>query len=202
MAGWLELNTIAPGTPVFDADNRPVGAVEAIEGQTIRVGGRLFPAGAVARVDPAGIFLHPEGAWEGADTGGGGAAPIAGDDMRRDTPLSIVGEGTAASPRGDESPLTPAPARTIHREEGQIVIPLAEERPVVGYREIDLGEFIVVKRVIEEERTVPVIIRREVVERVHRAPDGTETIEELSTRTLATPDRDQIGRNIDDSDHQ
>ena len=177
MAGWLELDTIAPGTPVFDANERPLGTVAAVEGRNLRIGERLYPAGAIARVDPAGIFLHPEGAWEGADTGGGGAAPIAG-----------------AAADGDALPDNPAglasARRVVGREEGQVVIPLAEERPVVGHREIDLGEIIVVKRVIEEERTVPVILRREVVERVHRAPDGTETIEELSTRTLDSPARD------------
>lgn len=190
MAGWIELNTIAPGTPVFDADDQPLGTVDGVEGQTITVGGRQIPARAIARVDPAGIFLQPEGAWEAADTGGGGAAPIAGDDMRRDTPLAIIDDSATPGPNEGEhfAAPAPAPARTVHREEGQIVIPLAEERPVVDHREIDLGEYIVVKRVIEEERTVPVRLRREVIERVHRAPDGTETVEELSTRTLTTPD--------------
>lgn len=180
MAGWLELDTIAPGTPVFDAHERPLGTVEAVEDQALRVGGRAIPGTAIARVDPSGIFLHPEGAWGETDTGGGGAAPIAGDDTLRDRPMPIL-EGTAAAGVGG-----PAPARVIDRAEGQIVIPLAEERPTVTHRAIDLGEIIVVKRIIEEERLMPVTIRREVVERVTRAADGTETIEQLSARTLDT----------------
>jgi len=180
MAGWLDLDTIAPGTPVFDADERPLGTVEAVEDQALRVGGRAIPGTAIARVDPSGIFLHPEGAWGAIDTGGGGAAPIAGDDTFRDRPMPVL-EGTAAAGTGG-----PAPARVIDRAEGRIVIPLAEERPVMTHRPVDLGEIIVVKRVVNEERLVPVTIRREIVERVTRAADGTETIEELSTRTLGT----------------
>ncbi len=61
-----------------------------------------------------------------------------------------------------------------------MTFPLAEERPVVTYRENDLGEIIIIKRVIEEERLMPVRIRREVLEVVRRNADGTETIEEFS----------------------
>lgn len=182
MAGWIELDTIAPGTPVFDADERPFGTVESIENQTLRIGGRVIPGTAIARVDPSGIFLHPEGTWAGTDTGSGGAAPIAGDDTLRDRPLPIL-EG-AASAAAVEAPRAPAAPQIIEREEGQIVIPLAEERPTVTHRPVDLGEIIVVKRVIDEERMVPVTIRREIVERVTRAADGTEIIDELSARVL------------------
>jgi len=186
MAGWIELNTIAPGTPVFDAADRPIGTVAAVEGHTLRVGERIYPAGAIARVDPAGIFLHPEGAWEGADTGGGGAAPIASGVPTGGDTASGASSGTARGAAGSADDLANN-RRIVGHEEGQVVIPLAEERPVVGHREVDLGEIIVLKRVIEEERLVPVTIRREVVERVYRAPDGTETIEQLATRVLDTP---------------
>jgi len=54
--------------------------------------------------------------------------------------------------------------------EDRIVIPLAEERLQVGTREIDLGEIIIRKRVIEEERMVPVIFRREEIEIIRREP--------------------------------
>lgn len=55
-------------------------------------------------------------------------------------------------------------------EGGQLIIPLAEERLTVGTREVDLGEIIIRKRVIEEERMVPVIFRREEVEIIRREP--------------------------------
>lgn len=61
----------------------------------------------------------------------------------------------------------------------KLTIPLAEERPIVEQRETDLGEIIILKRTIEEERTVPVTIRREVLEVVRRDANGNEVVEEL-----------------------
>jgi len=52
----------------------------------------------------------------------------------------------------------------------QLVIPLAEERLTVGTREVMIGEIVIRKRVVEEERMVPVIFRREEVEFVRLAP--------------------------------
>lgn len=57
--------------------------------------------------------------------------------------------------------------------EDRIVIPLAEERLQVGTREIDLGEIIIRKRVIEEERMVPVVFRREEIEVIRREPGAS-----------------------------
>lgn len=54
--------------------------------------------------------------------------------------------------------------------DGRIVIPLAEERMTVDTREVSLGEVIIRKRVIEEERMVPVLVRREEVEVLRLAP--------------------------------
>ncbi|HEY8598048.1 MAG TPA: DUF2382 domain-containing protein [Thermomicrobiales bacterium] len=150
MAGWLDLATVAPGTPVFGADGTPLGAVEAVEGQNLYVGGRAIPAEAIARVEPAGLFLHLTRA--ALEAGPPSAAPD-------------VSEPGAAS----------AAAAT---EGDRLVITLADERPVVTAREVDQGEIIIIKRVIEEERLVPVRLRREVLERVRRNPDGTETIED------------------------
>lgn len=65
----------------------------------------------------------------------------------------------------------------------QLVIPLAEERPVVEQRETDLGEIIILKRVVEEERMVPVTVRREILEVVRRDADGNEVVEELRETT-------------------
>lgn len=52
----------------------------------------------------------------------------------------------------------------------RLVIPLAEERLTVGTREVMIGEIVIRKRVVEEERMVPVIFRREEVEFVRLAP--------------------------------
>jgi len=52
----------------------------------------------------------------------------------------------------------------------RLVIPLAEERLTVGTREAIIGEVVIRKRMVEEERMVPVTIRREEVEFVRLAP--------------------------------
>lgn len=54
--------------------------------------------------------------------------------------------------------------------ENRLVISLAEERLTVGTREVVIGEVVIRKRVVEEERMVPVTIRREEVEFVRLAP--------------------------------
>ena len=61
-------------------------------------------------------------------------------------------------------------AGTTAAQAERLVIPLAEERLAVGTREVMIGEVVVRKRVIEEERMVPVIFRREEVEFVRLAP--------------------------------
>lgn len=68
-----------------------------------------------------------------------------------------------------------APHETTQATDGpaageRLVIPLAEERLTVDTREVDLGEVIIRKRVIEEERMVPVTFRREEVEIFRREP--------------------------------
>jgi uncharacterized protein (TIGR02271 family) len=50
----------------------------------------------------------------------------------------------------------------------RIVVPLAEERLAIATREVDQGEVLIRKRVIEEERLVPVVHRREEVAIVRR----------------------------------
>lgn len=139
-AGWLDLSTVAPGGPL--------GLVEAADASMLRVGGRAIPASAVARVDPAGIYLH-----------------LASNDVD-------------AEPRGGEQAMGIA---DIAHDGDHMVIPLAEERPMVTHRQVDFGEVIIMKRVIEETRMMPVTIRREILELVRRDADGNETIEELST---------------------
>ena len=60
------------------------------------------------------------------------------------------------------------------RKDGQLVVPLVEERLSVGTREVDLGEIEIRKRVVEETVVQPVTVRREVVEVVRRDADGNE----------------------------
>ena len=49
-------------------------------------------------------------------------------------------------------------------------MPLAEERLTVGTRQVQIGEVTIDKRVVEEQVMVPVIVRREEIEIIRRAP--------------------------------
>src|SRR4051794_6616963 len=130
MAGWLDLDAIAPGTPVFDADGVPLGPVEASAGGALRVRGQIVGPDLIDRVDPAGIFLRLK--REAFAVGVPGATPDAVDRTPADDLVPVSGD--------------------------DLRLPLAEERPVVTTREVDLGEIIIIKRVIEEERLVPVTL--------------------------------------------
>ncbi|HEY8597851.1 MAG TPA: YsnF/AvaK domain-containing protein [Thermomicrobiales bacterium] len=72
-------------------------------------------------------------------------------------------------------------AEATRAEDGRMVIPLVEERLAVATRETDLGEIILRKRVIEEERMIPVVFRREEVQIVRREPGQPLPPEALGT---------------------
>ena len=83
----------------------------------------------------------------------------------------------AAFPNAQTPPTGADDATATHGE--QIVIPVVEERLTVGTREVDLGEVIIRRRVIEETTMVPVTTRREEVEIIRREagqpwPGGTD----------------------------
>jgi hypothetical protein len=158
MAGWLDLDAIAPGTPVFDADGVPLGPVEASVGDALRVRGQIVAREMIDRVDPSGIFLRL---------------------TRAAFAVGVPGATLDTTDRTPADDLVPVGGNTLR-------LPLAEERPVVTTREVDLGEIIIIKRVIEEERLVPVTLRHEVLERIRRHADGTETIEEMIDETQTT----------------
>jgi len=155
MAGWLDLDAVAPGTPVFDVDGIPLGPVEASAGGALRVRGQIVAPEQIDRVDPAGIFLRVRRAAFAVNVAG------------------VTPDATGRTPADDAVPIGGEHLR----------FPLVAERPVVTTRAVDLGEIIIIKRVVEEERLVPVTLRREVLERVRRHPDGTETIEDTQTTT-------------------
>jgi len=60
--------------------------------------------------------------------------------------------------------------RIVPRDEDRVVVPLAEERLAVGKREVEIGEVLIRKRVVREERMVPTVFRREEVEIIRRGP--------------------------------
>jgi len=74
-----------------------------------------------------------------------------------------------------------ARADATRAEDGRMVIPLVEERLIVSTQATDLGEIILRKRVIEEERMVPVVFRREEVQIIRREPGQPVPPEALRT---------------------
>jgi uncharacterized protein (TIGR02271 family) len=61
-----------------------------------------------------------------------------------------------------------ASSHAAGEQDGEMRVAVAEEQLAVGKREVDLGEIMIRKRLVVEERMVPVTLRREEVEIVRR----------------------------------
>ena len=81
-------------------------------------------------------------------------------DKDRDDRIDVL-EGDRRQPTGAST--TGAGRAEYIGGEGEIRVPVVEERLQVGKREVDLGEIEIRRRVIEEEQLVPVTLRREEV---------------------------------------
>lgn len=134
---------ITPGQPVFSSDGDVLGTVEGFDGTRLQIPGWAIPAAAIDRADPRGVYLH-----------------LSRADFAR----------AAATPATDQTAISAADRTSATNQADQLIIPLAEERLTVGTREVMIGEVVIRKRVIEEERMIPVTIRREEVEFVRLAP--------------------------------
>lgn len=145
MIEHTERDEIAPGMVAFSLEGKEIGEVEMVDGDDLRIAGRAVQATDVVGTDRRGVHLR---------------LPAS------DFTVAASGDRTAATSR-DRSARS---ASATDERDGRIVIPLAEERLTVDTREVSLGEVIIRKRVIEEERMVPVMVRREVVEVLRLAP--------------------------------
>jgi uncharacterized protein (TIGR02271 family) len=65
---------------------------------------------------------------------------------------------------GNQAQRSSATGATARGEEREIRVPVVEEQLQVGKREVDLGEVEIRRRVVEEQQSVPVTLRREEVE--------------------------------------
>jgi len=125
------------GMQVYGADNQLLGTVERVHGNGFDVAGQHYPLDVVARVAKNIVYVRSAGMTEGTAT-----------------------SGTARSATMDTNRTA---AMGTDRTEGEIRVPVAEERLNVGKREVDLGEVGIRKTVTEEEQTVPVTLRRDEV---------------------------------------
>jgi uncharacterized protein (TIGR02271 family) len=148
MSEGINLSTIEPGMPVYGPGGEPIGPVEAIESSGIRVLNRSVPTSAITRIASDGVHLQlAYGAFEAA-------APLAS---------GVV--GTAEAPTE-----ATADSSEFMATNERIAVPVAEERLAVGTRQVQVGEVVLSKRVVEEQVMVPVTVRREEIEVIRRAP--------------------------------
>ncbi len=128
-------SNIRPGMEVYGSDNQLVGTVEGLQANGLQVGGMLIPVDAVARVAQNRVFLRGAGA----------------QFMSRTVQTGTSTTGMTAATGGVQS------------TEGEIVVPVAEERLSVAKQQTELGEVQIRKEVIQEQVSVPVELMREEV---------------------------------------
>jgi uncharacterized protein (TIGR02271 family) len=159
MSEDINLSAIEPGMPVYGPDGEPIGPVEAIDAAGIRVLNHAVPATAITRIDRDGVHLQ-----------------LASAAFHAAPPMTTGVASTAEALAGATSDVA---LDRAHNE--RIVVPVTEERLVVGTRQMQIGEAQVTKRVVEEQVMVPVIVRREEVEIIRRAPgESREEIDDPS----------------------
>ena len=131
------MDQIQEGMPVYGRGDRVLGRVEGMRGNAILVNGQQLTSDAIARVTRQGIYLKADG-----------------EQM-----LSQTLTGTQTTSRATTTQTTAGRSAT----EGEIVVPVAEERLHVGTREAEVGEVQIRKTVIEEQQSVPVELMHEEV---------------------------------------
>jgi len=99
----------------------------------------------------------------------GNGFDVAGQHYGRDSIVRVGhnrvyvrGTGTAEGTRAGMTEATRT-SQATGANAGEVRVPVVEEQLQVGKREVDLGEIEIRKRVVEEEQTVPVTLRREEV---------------------------------------
>ncbi len=141
------MGAIEPGMPVFGVNGEPIGAVESREADGFRVRGHAVPSAAIARIDSTGIHLH----------------------------LGRTAFETLAPLSQEATDSTQERGQQVAAQDERLVVPVVEERLVVGTRQMQMGEVTVEKRVVEEQIMVPVMVRREEIEIIRRAPGEART---------------------------
>jgi stress response protein YsnF len=150
---------ITVGMPVFGADERPLGVVEAVTNDVLTVGTLQIPREAVGRVSAGAVHLR------------------------------VAGTALAAHPDNSLAATAGEVASDTTETGDHLVVPVVEERLAVGTREVNLGEVEIRKRVVEETIMQPVTVRREVVEVVQRDASGREIGAQEVVPTATPPEQ-------------
>jgi uncharacterized protein (TIGR02271 family) len=138
----------------------PVALVASAGGRTVRLREGANP---VLRGDFAREAFHGLDDRT-ADAASAGVAAHGGAPLRDAQPDAVVVARPEATPARAARPadVTSATA-AVGRHEGEIRVPVAEERLTVGKREVDLGEVDIRKTVTEEEQAASVTLHRDEV---------------------------------------
>jgi len=145
---------IQEGMQVYGGDQL-IGRVERLHGDGFHVNGHHYTPEMVTRVEHNRIYL--------GDSGTGGAVPNS----------ETVDIGTTAQSRTDvagmttsdmrDTAITDDTTRSAGAGEGELRVPIIEERLAVGTREVELGEVDIRKTVTEEAQTASVTLHRDEV---------------------------------------
>jgi len=139
-----DLENIHDGMMVYGADNQPLGTVEDVTRDRIRVNGRDLSRESIARVTADGVYMR-----------GMGTDSITGMGTTRGTDTDYATGTRATRDAGLNS--------ATLRDRDEITVPQVEERLNVEKREGELGAVDIHKHVTEEQRSVPVDLQREEV---------------------------------------
>ena len=137
---------IQEGMQVYGGDQL-LGRVERLHGGGFHVNGLHYTRDMVTRIEHNRIYLGDSGLPGGATT--------------TDESMDMGTVGTTARAREIDTTATAGVARADDLTGGELRVPLAEERLMVGKRDVELGEVNIRKTVVEEERTVPVTLTHE-----------------------------------------
>ena len=137
---------IREGMQVYGGDQL-LGRVASVEGDTFHVNGLPYTREMVTHVENDTLYL--------GDSGGRGATVVTGETLGTDTGADLRPAPGATGTRDT--------ARAGDLTDREIHVPLAEERLLVGKREVERGEVNIRTTVTEEEQTVPITLSHEEV---------------------------------------
>jgi len=180
---------IREGWGVYTSDEQHVGEVRAEHDAYIHVHhGRLFgqdeyyfPSSAIGRVDEQAqrVYLTlGEAELEGQDWS---SPPRPGEARQQRAATAGTQSGQGAQWEAQRTTGTAGEVQTLDQRE--IVVPIVEERLDVSKRQVELGEVVIGREVVEREETIPVEVAHEEVRVERRAANREATPEDLRLAT-------------------
>ena len=150
----IDSTRLRGGMQVFGAAGQPLGAIERFDDAELVVQGQRYPLAAIDRIEGDRVYLAARaGQAGGAARRGAGAVTGAGATTGATRPAAA----------GTTAPAAAEAAEQVAEREGQVRVPVREERLEVEKRPAELGAVEVRTTVETEQQTVPVELEREEV---------------------------------------